>query len=107
MDSKKMLLEQIEKVKKAMEGFEAGSEEYDKLLKQYQSLLDSLAEMEKAEKEQSNEAKKFVIKCVEVGSAIALPLIGLAAITNAEKGLTFTGALKGYAQMFVPKNKLF
>lgn len=107
MDSKKMLLKQIDKVTEAIEGYKVGSEEYEKGLKQLQSLLESLAETEKFEKEQKNEKQKFVVKCTEVGAGILLPIIGLVAITAKEEGISFTGALKGYAQMFVPKNKLF
>ncbi len=107
MDSKEMLHKQIDKLFKAMEGYEAGSDEYEKCLNQLKPLVAAYSEIEKAEKEQRLEKIKIVIKWVEVGAGIVLPVVGLVGITAKEEGISFTGALKGYAQMFVPKSKLF
>ncbi len=57
---------------------------------------------------QMNDDKKdrlvrTIIEGVKIGTGVVVPIIGLVWITAAEKEITFTGALKGYASLFVPK----
>lgn len=64
-------------------------------------------ETEAKDKQSKDEKKdrfiRNVLEGVKVGSGIVIPIIGLVWITAAEKEITFTGALKGYASLFVPK----
>lgn len=105
MVSKEMLLKQIKKLEMAVNACEVGTEEHDKLLKQLQSLLADLKAVEDSEKEEKSARFNAVIKTVEVAAGIVLPIVGLVGITAKEEGISFTGALKGYAQMFVPKKR--
>lgn len=106
MYSEKMLLELIEKEREHLNECEIGTNEYGASLQRIINLEDKLADVEKFKKEQKD---KFVKNCIEVGKAvggIVMTGVGLVCITAAEKEITFRGALKDYARLFVPK-KMF
>lgn len=115
MDSKTLLLEQIERERKYVIDCAIGSEEYNASLDRLIKLEEKLAEIEKIEGElalrqrQLNEDKKdhFAKNVIEIGkvvlTGIVMPTAGIVAIMAFEKDCTFTSALRGYVNYFLPK----
>ena len=132
MELQTLLSEQIEREYEYLEDQEVGSEEYNASMKRLNILEDKFIELEKFESETVAKSKqvqldskrleletetkarlnedekkdkriKNILEGVKIGTSIVMPIIGLVWITAAEKEITFCGALKGYASMFVPK----
>lgn len=115
MDSKTLLLEQIERERTYVRGCSVGSEEYNASFERLIRLEEKMAEIEKSEAElnfrheQMAEEKKdrFVKNIIEgvkvVGTGMVIPIVGLVAITAFEKNDTFTTALRGFVNCFIPK----
>lgn len=115
MDSKTLLLEQIERVRKYANDRAVGSEEHNDSLERLIKLEEKLSEIEKSEAElilktkQLDEDKKDRRhkNIIEIGKVILtgviMPTAGLVAITAFEKDCTFTTALRGYVNYFLPK----
>ena len=116
MKLRTLLNEQIERERTYLGDCEVGTEEYNESMKRLNTLDDKLADLEKTEAEavrkdkQMREDKKDrlvknVIEGVKVFFGVVTPFIGLVAITAFEKDSTFTSALKGYVNCFVPKKQ--
>ena len=132
MELKELLLEDIEREHDHLLDQEVGDEEYIATMKRLNILEDKLHEVKKLEADSeakanqiSLEREKFihetetkakqtqdekkdklirnVLEGIKVGSGIIIPIIGLVWITATEKEVTFTGALKDYTKLFVPK----
>ena len=114
MVSKEHLMEQIERVREYLAEQEVGTNEYVSATSQLVTLEKLLFEMEKSESEaemkqqEMSENKKsrftgLVLEGVKTVGGIVLPLIGLVCITATEKDTTFTGALRDYTKLFIPK----
>ena len=104
MYSEKMLLELIEKERSFLDDHEIGTEEYSKSLNRLTMLEEKLADLEKFKKEQND---KIVKNIIDIGKFIVggviVPAVGLVCITASEKDIAFTGALKEYTRLFIPK----
>ncbi len=115
MYSKTMLYGMIDRERDYLDTHEVGTEEYNASLQRLKSLNEQLKEIEEfeadfeAKEKESNEVKKdrLVKNVIEVGKfvvgGVIVPLIGLVCITATEKDCTFTGALKEYTRLFIPK----
>ena len=114
MELKTLLWKQIKREAAFLELCEVGTEAYNESAKRLNALDDKLADLEKTEAEalrkekQMHEDKKDrivknVIEGVKVFFGVITPFVGLVAITAFEKESTFTSALKGYVNCFVPK----
>ena len=115
MDSKTLLLEQIERERKYVSDRVVGSEEYNASLERLIKLEEKLAEIEKTDaefnlkqKQMAEEKKDRIVKNViegvkVVGTGMVIPIVGLVAITAFEKNDTFTTALRGFVNCFIPK----
>ena len=104
MYSEKMLLELIENERAYFEDREVGTEEYNESLKRLVMLEEKLADLEKFKKEQKDKTAKNGIDIGKfVLGGLVVPVIGLVCITASEKDITFTGALKEYTRLFIPK----
>ena len=115
MDSKTLLLEQIERELKYVNDRVIGSEEYNDSLDRLIKLEERLAEIEKSEAEltlrqrQLDEDKKdhLTKNLIQIGTVVltglVMPTAGMIAITAFEKDCTFTTALRGYVNYFLPK----
>lgn len=98
-----LLREQIERERTHLEGLKVGSEEYEKSFARLIELEDRLADLEKHLEGKKDRTVKNVIEGVKVAGGIALPLVGYVAVTAFEKNETFTSALKGVVNCFIPK----
>ena len=117
MELKTLLYDDIEREHDYLSEQEVGSEEYNSSLKRLSDLEAKLFDLEKFESETAmrneqmqDEKKDRLIKNifegVKIGSGIVVPIIGLVAITAFEKDDTFTSALKGYVNCFIPKKTI-
>lgn len=117
MDAKNLVFEQIERERSYLEKQEVGTDEYGASLNRLISLEEKLAELEHFESEsvrkdeQMNDEKKDkkvknIIEGCKVVAGVVLPLVGLVCITATEKDTTFTGALRDYTRLFIPKKWL-
>lgn len=117
MELKTLLHEDIERERTFMQAQAVGSEEYNASFKRLCELENKLLELEKFESETTlkdeqlkDEKKdrtiKYVFEGVKIASGVVLPVIGLVCITAFEKNDTFTSALKGYINCFVPKKTI-
>ena len=104
MQSEKMILELIERERLYLNSCEVGTDEYNASLQRITTLEERLADLEKFKKDQTDrivknfiEAGKFII------GGVVVPVIGLVCITASEKDISFTGALKEYTRLFIPK----
>lgn len=95
-------------------GLEPGSDEYVKSQSRLLNIEKQLHEMDntdsnlvvrKAEvkSERRDRITRNIIEGFKAGAGIVLPLIGLVCITATEKDTTFTGALRDYTKLFIPK----
>lgn len=96
MKLKKLLMEQITREKEYLDKHEVGTEEYCKSMDRLNVLEDKLEKL-------NSESAKNLIEYVKIGTGVAVPIIGLVCITATEKDSTFTGALKDYTKLFIPK----
>lgn len=117
MNLKTLLRDQIEREHAYLIDQAVGSEEYNASMQRLNTLEDKLVDLEhyeadairkdkQAEEEKKDRRIRNSIEITKVATGVALPLIGLVAITAFEKDDTFTSALKGYVNCFIPK-KLF
>ena len=114
MQIKNTLTMLIEREEEYCRGQEVGSEEYSKSFKRLLDLKKELETIEKFEIEQERKERemketkrdritKNSIEVVKVGGSIVLPLIGYVVVTAFEREETFTSALKGVINCFIPK----
>ena len=115
MDNKTLVMLQLEREQEYCNDQEIGSEEYVKSFQRLSTLRKELADLEKAEAEndrrnrEMKDAKKdrIVKNTLEavkiVGTGIVMPCIGYVVVTAFEKDHTFTSALKGVVNCFIPK----
>lgn len=104
MYSEKMLLELIEKERNYLYDHEIGTEEYNDSLKRLTMLEEKLADLEKFKKEHNNNIVKNIIDVGKfIVGGVIVPAVGLVCITASEKDIAFTGALKEYTRLFIPK----
>jgi hypothetical protein len=114
MELRTLLSEQIERERDFIEDCEIGTEEYNDSLKRLGNLEDKLADLEKTEAEAERKEKqmredkrdrfiKNIFEGTKVFFGVVTPFIGLIAITAFERNDTFTSALKGYVNCFLPK----
>lgn len=98
-----LLREQIERERGHLEGLTVGSEDYEKSFARLVELEDRMADWEKHQEGKKDRTVKNVIEGVKVAGGIMLPLVGYVAVTAFEKNETFTSALKGVVNCFIPK----
>ena len=115
MAEKSLLDELIEREKEYLDKHEVGTKEYNDSLKRLTELENQRAERanelenRNAEKAKNDEEKKARMQqnIIEVGKFIVggviIPVVGLVCITATEKDTTFTGALRDYTRLFLPK----
>ena len=114
MKSKTVIMELIEKEKQYCEGLEPGSDEYNKSIYRLIDLNKELENIENSEtaatqktqelaERKKDQRTKNIIEGVKVGSGIVLPLIGYVVVVAFEKDDSFTSALKGVVNCFIPK----
>lgn len=115
MTSRELVEERIQRERTYLAQHEVGSEEYNASMKRLDVLNDKLTELEKNEadvvaREQQLKVDKkdrFIKIGVDVGKfvigGVLLPVVGLIAITATEKDATFTGTLRDYTKLFIPK----
>lgn len=117
MELKTLLREDIEREHEFMHTHEVGSEEYNNSFKRLCELENKLFDLEKFESETASKNEqlkdekkdrtiKYVFEGVKIASGIVVPMIGLVCITAFEKNDTFTSALKGYVNCFIPKKTI-
>ena len=100
-----LLREQIERERTHLSGLTVGSEEYEETFQRLITLEDRMADLEKHLEGKKDRTVKNVIEGVKVVGGIALPLIGYVVVTAFEKDETFTSALKGVVNCFIPKKQ--
>ena len=115
MYSKTVLYGMIDRERDYLETQEVGTEEYNSSLQRLKGLNEQLKEIEQFETEfeakekETKEVKKdrFTKNAIEIGKfvlgGVVVPVVGLVCITATEKDCTFTGALKEYTRLFIPK----
>ena len=118
MDAKTLVLKQIEREQGYLENQEVGTDEYGASLSRLINLEEKLADLEhfefeaaRKDEQTKNEKKdRFVNNVIEgckfVIGGVVIPVVGLVWITATEKDTTFTGALRDYTRMFIPKKWL-
>ena len=100
MNKKKdLLLELLERENKFLVEQQVGSEEYNSSLQRVMTIEKQISESPRRDK------LYRILDVIKVGSSVALPIIGLVCITATEKNSTFTGTLKDYTKLFIPKLK--
>ena len=97
-EKKDILMELQEREKEYLADQEVGSEEYNASLHRIMSLEKQICESPKNDRLYRN-----ILEGIKVIGGVTLPLIGLVWITAAEKDITFTGALKDYTKLLLPK----
>jgi hypothetical protein len=108
---KKFEFETEQKTKQAKFEIDKFEFETEQKIKQAKFEIDKFKfETETKSKQMEDEKKdrliRTIIEGVKIGTSVVVPIIGLVWITAAEKEITFTGALKGYASLFVPKKMM-
>lgn len=114
METKELLIKLIEREGEYCDNQEVGTEEYNKSFKRLIDLKKELESIENSEYEHSRKERemkelkfdritKNSIEIVKVGGGIILPLIGYVAVVAFEREETFTSALKGVVNCFIPK----
>lgn len=114
MKNKTILIERIQREYEYLRKQEVGTEEYNNAAARLNILEDKLAELEKWEaefiqkeeqmkQEKHNQKVNNVWGGVKIVGSMLIPIIGLTWITAAEKEITFTGALRDYTKLFLPK----
>lgn len=117
MNLKVLLKEQIEREYTYLMEQGVGTQEYNDSMERLNNLESKMAELEHYDLDAARRDKQFeeerkarkhnlYLEIVKIGTGVGLPLIGLVAITAFEKEDTFTSALKGYVNCFIPK-KIF
>ena len=93
---------QLEEERKKRES-EAAMKE--KQLAEEQAKRESEAAREEKQMEENRKDRKIknIFEGIKLASGVIVPMIGLVAITAAEKEITFCGALRGYVNLFIPK----
>lgn len=115
MTSRELVMERIQREREFIARQEVGTEEYNASMKRLDVLNDKLTELEKNEadavvKEQQlvvDKKDRFTKIVVDIGKfvvgGVVIPLVGLVAITATEKDASFTGTLRDYTKLFIPK----
>lgn len=93
---KALLMEQYERELNHLAEQEDGSEEYV-------ASLYRLMDIEKQLASHKEWVSKTALETGKVVSGVVVPIIGLVAITAAEKEISFVGALRDYTKYFLPK----
>lgn len=111
MEVKTLMLEQIEREREYLSKQEVGTDEYVASLNRLTTQEEKLMELEKFESNMAEEKKdRFIkngIEIIKFGiGGVVIPVVGLICITATEKDTTFTGALKEYTRLFIPKKWL-
>ena len=102
MKKKRLVMELVERERAYFAEQEPGSPEYCASQKRLMD-LEKLAKEMRTGDVTWERIFKIALETIKVIGGIALPLIGLTCITAAEKEITFTGALKEYTRLFLPK----
>ena len=108
------LCEMRDREREYLLGQEPGSEEYVKSQRRLLDIEKQLHEMDnndaalvtkqtEVKSERRDRITRNIIEGIKAGAGIVLPLIGLVCITATEKESTFTGTLKDYTKLFIPK----
>ena len=103
MDAKTLINKLINEESEYLSKCEVGSDEYNASQKRLIALEDKLADLEKVESDKKDKLINYILEGIKIGSGIVLPVVGLVWITASEKEISFTGALKEYTRMFIPK----
>ena len=122
MNETSLLDELIEREKEYLDEQEVGTKEYNDSLKRLTELESKRAERVKffeekearvehdmIERVKNYEEKKARMQqnIIEIGKfvvgGVIIPVVGLVCITATEKDTTFTGALRDYTRLFLPK----
>lgn len=115
MKKRDLLMKQIEREQKYCDAQNVGTEEYNNSFYRLSDLRKELADLEKAESDAEIKQKELddakhdrkVKNTLEgvrvVGCGIVLPLVGYVVVTAFEKDDSFTSALKGVVNCFIPK----
>lgn len=103
MNTETLLRERIEREYAYQKEHEVGTDEYNASMSRLNVLEDKLADLENSKSEKNDRITKNILEGIKVVSSVALPIIGLVTITAFEKNDTFTSALKGYVNCFMPK----
>lgn len=105
--ARSIVMEMIEREREHLNGCEVGTEEYNDSQKRLIALEEKLAELDRIDIESKDRFWKFIVEAIKVvGCGIALPVIGLVAITAQERDITYTGAMKALLSSFIPGKKL-
>lgn len=104
------LTELIEREKAFLSEQEVGTDEYVASLNRLTKLEQQLVEIQKHKDTVSEGKKNRILGAIGAVAKVAIvdigiPVVGLIAITAAEKEITFTGALRDYTKLFLPKKK--
>lgn len=94
---KNAICEQIEREREYLNKQEAGSEEYVASQKRLSELYKLIDDSKGRRNQLIMDATKFVV------GGVIIPVSGLLYITAKEEGITFTGALRDYTKLFLPK----
>ena len=115
MTSKELVMERIQREREYIAKQEVGSEEYNTSMRRLDVLNDKLTELEKNDaeavaREQQlivDKKDRFIRIGVDIGKfiigGVVIPIVGLVAITATEKEASFTGTLRDYTRLFIPK----
>lgn len=114
MEVKTLLNEQIERERTFMQDQAVGSEEYNNSLKRLVTLEEKLFELEKfefesvkekerAQAEKKSEKIKNGIEICKIAVGVLTSFGGLALIEMYQKEDTFTGVMKSWLNVFMPK----
>jgi hypothetical protein len=67
------------------------------------TLEEKIADLDKFEDNRKDRIIKNIFDGIKTFTGFAMPIIGLVAITAVEKEITFTGSLRDYAKLFIPR----
>lgn len=99
---KRLVTELIERERAYLAEQETGSPEYCASQKRLMD-LEKLAQEIRTGDVTWERIFKIALETIKVIGGIVLPIIGLVCITAAEKDIAFTGALRDYTKLFLPK----
>lgn len=103
MKLENLLRKQLEREIEHLSELEVGSEEYCKCMDRLNIVEDKLADLDKFEDNRKDRIIKNILDGAKTVGGFVLPIIGLVCITAVEKEITFTGALRDYTKLFIPR----
>lgn len=114
MVTKIHLIDRIKREEAYLHDQAVGSEEYNACIGRLSKLYEQLADLEKFEiesaqkDERMQEDKKdrtvmYILEGTKIAVGVLVPMVGLVCITATEKETSFTGALREYTKLFIPK----